>query len=59
MAREKPVKKIAKKPKREKPAKKIAKKPKREKPAKKIAKKKPKVIFKGGVAYDANTGKPL
>ena len=58
---EKPVEKLDKKrvkPKLEKLAKKTAKKPKLEKPAKKIDKKL-KVIFKNGVAHDADTGKPL
>ena len=47
------------KPKLEKIAKKTAKKPKREPIAKKTAKKPPKIFFKGGVAHDADTGKPL
>jgi len=55
---EKIAKKTDKKPKLEKIAKKTAKKPKLEKPAKKIDKEL-KVIFKNGVAHDADTGKPL
>jgi hypothetical protein len=59
MAKEKPVKKTAKKPEYDKKVKKTAKKPKLEPIAKQKVRKPLKVIIKKGIAYDANTGKAL